>query len=93
MRAARANTLEFPTLPHANAIARDASQDPSSYGSMLELAWRGSKPLSMPDGSSRSFLADADTVVIRGYASRGDLRVGFGECSGTVLPATPPSLA
>jgi fumarylacetoacetase len=56
---------------------------------MLELAWRGTKPLAMPDGSTRTFLADGDTVTMRGWAARGGLRVGFGECAGTVLPAKP----
>jgi fumarylacetoacetase len=63
--------------------------EPGSYGSLLELAWRGSRPLPMPDGSTRSFLEDGDTVVMRGYALQGGLRVGFGELIGEVLPAWP----
>jgi fumarylacetoacetase len=58
-----------------------------SFGSMLEIAWKGTKPVQMNDGSSRSFINDGDSVIIRGYAQRGDLRIGFGECSGRVLPA------
>jgi fumarylacetoacetase len=63
---------------------------PDSFGSMLELAWRGTKPLTLPDGSQRSFLQDGDEVIMRGWCERaGAPRVGFGVCTGTVLPATP----
>ncbi len=60
---------------------------PDSYGSMLELAWKGTKPITMPDGSSRTFIEDGDTVIMRGYAQKEDIRVGFGEVRTTVLPA------
>ncbi|MEQ8359257.1 MAG: fumarylacetoacetase [Cytophagales bacterium] len=58
-----------------------------SYGSLLELTWRGSKPISMPDGTERKFLQDGDTLVMKGYCQKDDIRVGFGEVSGKVLPA------
>lgn len=58
-----------------------------SYGSMLELAWKGTKPIPMPDGSSRKFIEDYDTVIIRGYAEKNGVRVGFGECCTQILPA------
>jgi fumarylacetoacetase len=61
----------------------------SSYGSMLELTWRGSKPIAMPDGSERKFIHDGDTVTMRGYCERDGLRIGFGEAAGKVLPALP----
>ncbi|MEM9866925.1 MAG: fumarylacetoacetase [Bacteroidota bacterium] len=60
----------------------------TSYGSMLELAWMGTKPLRMKDGSERKFINDGDTVIMRGYAQKDDIRVGFGEVSSKVLPAT-----
>jgi fumarylacetoacetase len=60
---------------------------PDSYGSMLELAWKGTKPLKMSDGSERRFIQDGDTVIMRGFSSKGGVRVGFGEVSGKVLPA------
>jgi fumarylacetoacetase len=60
---------------------------PDSYGSMLELTWRGAKPLTLSDGTERKFLHDGDTVIIRGYGQKGDFRVGFGEVSGKILPA------
>ena len=60
---------------------------PDSYGSMLELAWKGTKPLKLSDGSERKFIADHDTVIMRGHAEKDGVRVGFGEVSTKVLPA------
>ncbi len=57
-----------------------------SYGSMLEISWRGTKPVSMPDGSERKFINDHDTVIMRGHAEKDGIRVGFGEVSTKVLP-------
>lgn len=59
----------------------------NSYGSMLELTWNGKKPLKMSDGSKRSFIQDGDTVILRGYAEKGGIRVGFGEVSAQILAA------
>jgi fumarylacetoacetase len=59
---------------------------PGSFGSMLELSWQGTKPLQMPDGSERKFIADNDTIIMKGFAEKNGLRVGFGECITTVLP-------
>ncbi len=60
-----------------------------SYGSMLEISWRGTKPVQMPDGSERKFIADGDTVVMRGFAKKDGIKVGFGEVKNLILPATP----
>lgn len=60
-----------------------------SFGSMLELAWRGTKPVEMPDGSSRRFIDDNDSVVLKGYGVKEGIRVGFGECATKILPAKP----
>lgn len=60
---------------------------PDSYGSMLELTWRGSKPIAMPDGTERKFINDGDTVIMRGYCEKDGIRLGFGEVTGKVLPA------
>ncbi|RMH27792.1 MAG: fumarylacetoacetase, partial [Planctomycetota bacterium] len=50
--------------------------------------WRGTQPLTLPTGEERTFLADGDTVIIRGWCEReGARRIGFGECRGTVTPA------
>jgi fumarylacetoacetase len=58
-----------------------------SWGSLLELSWNGTKPLTLADGTIRTFLEDFDTVTMRGYADKDGIRVGFGECSLTILPA------
>ena len=58
-----------------------------SYGSMLELAWKGTKPLLLNDGTERRFIFDGDTVVMRGYCQNEGLRIGFGEVKSTLLPA------
>ena len=60
---------------------------PDSYGSMLELSWRGTKPLDMPDGSQRKFIQDGDTVIMKGFCEKDGVRIGFGECRGKILPA------
>lgn len=57
------------------------------YGSMLEVSWKGTKPVSMPDGTERRFINDHDTVIMRGYSEKENVRVGFGEVSVKVLPA------
>ena len=58
-----------------------------SYGSMLELAWKGTKPLTLNDGTQRRFILDGDTVVMRGYCQNANVRIGFGEVKGKLLPA------
>ncbi len=60
---------------------------PESYGSMLELSWRGTKPLRLSDGSERKFILDHDTVIMRGWSEKDGVRVGFGEVKTKVLPA------
>jgi fumarylacetoacetase len=57
------------------------------YGSMLEITWKGTKPVQMPNGSERKFIQDNDTVIMRGYSQRDGVRVGFGEVKAKVLPA------
>jgi fumarylacetoacetase len=60
---------------------------PDSYGSMLELAWKGTKPLKMSDGTERKFIQDNDSVIMRGYCEKDGVRIGFGEVRAKVLPA------
>ena len=62
---------------------------PDSLGSMLELAWRGTRPVPLADGSERKFLQDGDRVTMRGFAQKDGVRIGFGEVTGQVLPAPP----
>ena len=63
---------------------------PDSYGSMLELTWRGEKPIKMKDGSERKFINDYDTVIMRGHSENDDIRIGFGEVSTQLLPVFKP---
>jgi fumarylacetoacetase len=60
---------------------------PDSYGSMLELAWRGTRPITLENGQQRTFLADGDRVTFRGWCEGKGYRVGFGEVTGRILPA------
>ena len=64
---------------------------PSSYGSMLELSWRGEKPVKLNEGGDRKFIEDNDTVIIRGYSKIKDYpRIGFGEVTTKLLPVFEP---
>lgn len=58
---------------------------PDSFGSMLELAWRGSKPLTLPNGETRSFLQDGDRVTMTGWCQGPGYRVGLGEVTGRIV--------
>jgi fumarylacetoacetase len=57
-----------------------------SFGSLLELAWNGQRPLALPGGATRSFLEDGDEVIMTGWCQGDVYRVGFGEVRGEVLP-------
>jgi fumarylacetoacetase len=62
--------------------------EPGTEGCMLELTWGGERPLQLPTGETRAFLADGDEVTIRAWCEgEGRRRIGFGECRGRVLPA------
>lgn len=58
-----------------------------SRGSLLELAWSGKEPLTLDTGEARSFLEDGDTLALEGHAQGDGYRIGFGPCTGTLLPA------
>jgi fumarylacetoacetase len=63
--------------------------EPGSYGSFIELTWRGSRPLKLQSEEERAFLEDGDEVTLRGVCEApGKPRIGFGGVSGTILPAT-----
>lgn len=64
-----------------------SGKERDSFGSMLELSWGGKEPILFDDGTERCFLEDGDTLTIRGYAEKGNVRVDFGEVSNTVLAA------
>ncbi len=61
----------------------------SQRGSLLELSWGGKEPLTLQDGSTRSFIEDGDTMILAGHAQGDGYRIGFGTCAGTILPAIP----
>ena len=63
-----------------------SGENPNSFGSMLELTWRGQNPLKLNDGPERKFIEDNDTIIMRGFAEKDGIRVGFGEVSGKILP-------
>jgi fumarylacetoacetase len=60
---------------------------PDSYGSMLELAWKGTKPIQLKEGAERKFIHDYDTVTMKGHCNNGKVRIGFGEVRSQLLPA------
>jgi fumarylacetoacetase len=62
-----------------------SGKSPDSYGSMLELAWAGSKPVELTEGGTRKFVQDHDTVIMRGHCQKGTIRVGFGDVKSTLL--------
>ena len=64
-----------------------SGSEPNSFGSMLELTWRGQNPLKLSDGTERKFIEDLDTIIMRGFSEKNGIRVGFGEVRGIVLPA------
>ncbi len=59
---------------------------PDSYGSLLELTWRGERPIELPTGETRRFLEDGDRLSISGHCQGDGYRVGFGEVAGVVRP-------
>ena len=62
-------------------------------GSLIELAWNGTAPLTLPDGASRAWLEDSDEVIIAATALGPDgSRVGLGEAHGQIMPAAPHAL-
>ena len=58
-----------------------------SRGCMLELTWRGANPLTLPNGETRKWLEDGDSLTITGWAQGDGYRVGFGEVTGRIVPA------
>uniref|UniRef100_A0A673GP38 Fumarylacetoacetase n=1 Tax=Sinocyclocheilus rhinocerous TaxID=307959 RepID=A0A673GP38_9TELE len=72
---------------HDTASVFVCMKDPESFGSMLELSWRGSKTIDLGDGETRTFLKDGDEVTLTGHCEGRGYRVGFGLCEGKILPA------
>ena len=77
--------VEFGDLYASGTIS---GEEKGSFGSMLELTWKGTEPLVLKEtGERRTFLEDGDTVSMRAFAQGDGFRVGFGEVSGTISPA------
>ncbi len=57
------------------------------FGSLMELSRGGEKPITLPNGESRGFIEDGDSITLAGHAQGDGFRIGFGQCSGTILPA------
>ncbi|MHC5354089.1 fumarylacetoacetase [Myroides sp. LJL115] len=66
-----------------------SGSEPSSYGSLLELTWAGTKPLELKGGITRTFIQDYDTITFKGYCQNDHVRVGFGQVSNMLLPCDP----
>jgi len=60
---------------------------PDSLGSLLELAWKGTNPITIPNGEKRSYIQDGDEIIMSGYCQGNNYRVGFGYCTGVITPA------
>ena len=87
-QASNGTPIEFGDLYASGTIS---GEKPGTYGSLLELSWRGQNPLTMEEtGETRTFLEDGDTVRMTGYCQGDGFMVGFGEVEATVAPA--PSL-
>lgn len=63
-----------------------SGKTPDSFGSLLELTWGGKNPITLPDGSTRTFLEDGDTIIIKGFAEKNGIHADFGEVRTMVLP-------
>jgi fumarylacetoacetase len=64
-----------------------SAPEEGGYGSLLELTWRGSKPIRFANGEERRFIEDGDTVTLTGWCRGDGYRIGFGEAEGKLLPA------
>jgi len=62
--------------------------DKTAFGSLLEISWGGKEPFTLDDGQTRSFIEDGDRLTLTGWAQGDGYKIGFGECVGTILPAT-----
>lgn len=60
---------------------------PNSYGSLLEITWNATKPVTLANGEERTFIQDGDTLIMKGFCEKDGLRIGFGEVTGKILPA------
>jgi len=81
---------ETELLPHlrdTGPMLYDIALNVTQRGSLLELSWGGKEPLTLPNGETRSFINDGDTLALHGAAKGDGYQIGFGDCTGTLLPA------
>ena len=72
---------------HESLLERALGPTLDQAGALIELTQGGKAPVTLPNGETRTFLEDGDTVTLRGWCEKlGAARIGFGECIGTVLP-------
>lgn len=86
------HTSNGSTLDTADLLGSGTISGPGddALGSLLEITAGGSRPLTLPSGEQRTFLADGDEIILSGYCERpGFVRIGFGECQATLLPSRP----
>jgi fumarylacetoacetase len=56
-------------------------------GALLEITWGGKEPITLDTGEVRTFIEDGDTLTLHGAAKGEGYQIGFGTCTGTILPA------
>ncbi len=78
-------------VSHVNLLQDLSSflQTEDSFGSLLEKSWNGTKTIDIGEGQTRTFIEDGDELKIVGYAQGDGYRIGFGDCTGKILPAKP----
>ncbi|KAK4336957.1 hypothetical protein RND71_043529 [Anisodus tanguticus] len=64
-----------------------SGSSPDSFGSFLELCWKGTKPIKLSNGETRTFVQDHDSIILTGYCVKDNIKIGFGESVGKILPA------
>ena len=74
-------------IPRSKQAVAAAFQAEKGVGSLLEASWSGTRTVDLNDGQHRTFLEDGDNITLTGYCQADGFRVGFGECSGLILPA------
>ena len=88
------HTINGCNMRPGDVIASGTISGPTggSYGSMIELAWQGTKPISFPNGTERKMIQDGDIVSLNGFCKGDGYRIGFGECASKILPAVQLTL-
>ena len=82
-------SIPYTLSPSSSYRYRPTPQTPDSLGSMIELSWRGTRPIDLGSGVTRKFIEDHDVVTMHGFCQGDGFRVGFGSCSGELQPAIP----